>query len=45
VGLRPEQKDVNTATNVSSPELLQVVLHEYDALRAEILKRIEIKNP
>jgi hypothetical protein len=42
VGLRPEQKDVHTATNVSSPELLQVVLHEYDALRAEILKRIEI---
>jgi hypothetical protein len=38
----PDHKDASFSQNASSSELLQVVLHEYDALRAEILKRIEI---
>jgi hypothetical protein len=42
VELLPDQKDAKSSKNPSSAELVQVVLHEYDALRAEILKRIEI---
>ena len=42
MGLLPDQKDASFSKNTLSSELVQIVLHEYDALRAEILKRIEI---
>src|SRR5205085_4040743 len=38
----PDRQELNVSRETFTPDITNALLHEYDALRAEILKRIEI---
>ena len=38
----PDRQELKVSRDTFTPDTINALLHEYDALRAEILKRIEI---
>ena len=38
----PDRQELNVSRETFTPDTINALLHEYDALRAEVLKRIEI---